>query len=343
MTSSPTSILSNGHIAENLPVPFSNRNGSEDMEAEYLNYLISGLASNNTIIIVSINKALIRVGLNLNCRMRQLGMNNVLWWALDESAHAMLTAYQIPSYFNPAFIQMETFEQGSNIYLDMMATRFSFWRSVIRTGHNMFFMDVDVVIYRNPLLDLAWDADLEGQVDEFEYEEAVDEFRYPHMCAGAFLLKPNNRSIRFLDDMEKAYTGIEHIFNDQVAMNHVLHHIDNNIVLNRYDRGPDGEKISKGKSSKETKEKQDDRLTVRFIPIDKFVNGHIWRGEVETERDGRHMKFVQSGTREVIQEFEPALLHLNGDHDKEFRFKYFPWWQLRDDLSCPLDRDLKRT
>lgn len=100
------------------------RDGSEDMEVEYLTYLISGVALNNTVITAPANKGFIGLAINFNCRMRALGINNVPFWALDKPADEILTTYRIPSYFKPAFSQTETEEAyHSENSLKMMADR----------------------------------------------------------------------------------------------------------------------------------------------------------------------------------------------------------------------------
>jgi len=68
-----------GFLADGIPIPFGSRDGSEYIEIEYLKYLISGLALNNSIIICPTNTGFIKFALNFNCRVRSLGIANVLY------------------------------------------------------------------------------------------------------------------------------------------------------------------------------------------------------------------------------------------------------------------------
>jgi len=312
----------------------SHRDGSEAKEVPYLRYLVSGLASNQTVIIVPVNKGFIRLAINFNCRMRSLSVNNVLFWALDSSAADTLRDYEIPVYYNPTYFSSQEWEvYHSENYIKMMAERPKFWKLVLKTGYNMLFLDVDIGIVTNPLLSLVGDADLEGQVDEKAPNVALDNYTYPQICGGAFFLKSNDRTARFLDRLEKTLNErTDNVEDDQQAINLLIHDPTVARSLNRFQKLPDGTAVPFGGFENGS----DDRITVRFIPVDKYVNGHIWRGFVQTEADGRHMRLVTEGSREIITEFEPALVHINGESGKEWRLKQYFWWQLEDDLTCPL-------
>ena len=163
-----------GFLAKGVPVPFSNRDGSEFIEIAYLKYLISGLALNNTIIIAPTNTGYIELALNFNCRMRTLGVTNVLYWALDDTAAEILREYRMPVYHNPNFVSISTKEYyHSEDFIEMMYDRPQFWRMVMKTGFDMLFLDVDNVIIKNPLNDIIGDADLESQVDEIEFNDGT--------------------------------------------------------------------------------------------------------------------------------------------------------------------------
>src|SRR5208282_6065558 len=149
------------------------------------------------------NTGYIELALNFNCRMRTLGVTNVLYWALDDTAAEILREYRLPVYHNPNFVSISTKEYyHSEDFIEMMYDRPQFWRMVMKTGFDMLFLDVDNVIIKNPLNDIIGDADLESQVDEIELMMALDMHHNPQMCGGAFFLKSNNRTLKFLDRME---------------------------------------------------------------------------------------------------------------------------------------------
>jgi Nucleotide-diphospho-sugar transferase len=324
------------YIAEGIPVPYPNRDGIEsDDEISYLRYLISGMALNNTIIIVPTNLAFARIAINLDCRMRALGITNALFWALDEWTVDVLQAYSIPVYFNPSFYSHANAERyHSESYNKMMQDRPKLWRMVLRTGHNMLFLDADIALLTDPMAELVQDADLEGQVDEGDFFRATNEYTNPQLCGGAFFLKSNERSIQFLDQVETAiresWWGL---VEDQQAINTIIHDPSYARMLNRFEIDPNGERTPFGGHQNGS---DDDRLSVRFVPAQGYLNGHLWRGYAGGG-GGRRIEFKDEGA--IFEEFEPALVHLNGIVEKEALLKTSGWWNLQDDMSCLLGNE----
>lgn len=273
--------------------------------------------------------------MNLNCRMRNLGINNVLYWALDETAEAILRDYQIPVYYNPTFFSSKQEESyHTENYIKMMSERPKFWKMIMRTGFNMFFMDVDIAILKNPLDEIIGDADLEGQIDEFDLLTAENIHQIPQLCAGAFFLKSNERTIKFLDKMEKVLADrVEDVLDDQQALNHVLGSRKNARIINRFKITKSGREEPFGGYGMGY---EDDRISARFIPIDTFMNGHIMEAFVNLDRSHGIMTLIDGVTKKTIREIDPALVHLNGVSWKERQMKKFNWWHVRDDLTCPL-------
>lgn len=200
----------------------------------------------------------------------------------------------------------------------------------MKTGFDMLFLDVDNIVIKNPLNDIIGDADLETQVDEKNLTMALDIHRNPKMCGGAFFLKSNSRTLKFLDRMEQAYfSGNEDIIDDQRALNFVIHNQKNARIINRFEKH--GENIPIGGFAEGP---EDDRISIRFVPVETFMNGHIWRKWVETDDDGGGMTLVNDKTGEVIKELDVSMMHLNGIRDKKEYMRYFGWWNLNDDLTC---------
>ena len=65
------------------------------------------------------------------------------------------------------------------------------------------------------------------------------------------------------------------------------------------------------------------------------MNGHVWKKWVEMDLDGG-MTLVNDTTGEIIKELDVSMMHLNGKLDKEWYMRDFGWWNLNDDLTCPL-------
>ena len=110
----------------------------------------------------------------------------------------------------------------------------------------------------------------------------MDEFSCPELGDGAFMLKSNQRCIRFLNLLEEALMeGQNNVINDRQALNLVLHNYSTTCILNRYEKEENGFNAPWGGFSMGA---EDDRLTVPFVPIDRSLNGHVWRYCVDTAR-----------------------------------------------------------
>ena len=202
----------------------------------------------------------------------------------------------------------------------------------MKTGFDMLFVDVDTVVMKNPLYDIIGDADLEIQVDEGKSKDALDIHRSPNMCAGAFFLKSNRRTLKFLDRMEQALrAGKEDIVDDQHALNFVLHDLNYARMINRFQK--DEAKTPIGGHADGP---GDDRISVRVVPVDAFMNGHILDNCVKMDVDKGVMSLLDYDTREVIKELDVSIIHLNGIKKKEEVMRKYRWWILNDDLTCPL-------
>jgi len=205
----------------------------------------------------------------------------------------------------------------------------------MQTGRNMLFLDADVAVISNPLQELIGDADLEAQIDEKELWRARDMNLSPQLCAGAFLLKSNERTLRFLDQLENDLkTQRGGIIDDQEGMNLIIHDSTMARILNRFENTEGGVTPIGGFQKGVT----DERLSVRFVPVDRYLNGHVWGREVDTDyRRGKGVFMRWKGDL-LGEEWLPALLHLNGHGfgDKEHWMKHCSWWYIREDGTCKL-------
>jgi len=322
-----------------VPIPFTNRDGFDsNEEVAYLRYLISGVAINKTVIIVPANSAFIRQALNFNCRMRSLGVTNVLFWSLDRASHEILQAYNIVSYYNPTYFSVSGHELYHSVtYLKMMHQRPRFWRNVMRTGYNMLFMDADIAVIKDPMSAIVGDADLEGQVDEFWLGWNLMEERCPRMCAGAFYLKANEKSVAMLDYMERLLSQIDRevcekpdvtdvdgnrdaICEDQEALNDF---VKNRMVARL---------VNRNVTDTFTFEGEDPRLTVRFVSPFDYLSGHVLSLATYVFNSTNLQFHDDAGT--PYQNFTPTVVHMNGHRQKEEDMKKFGWWWLNEDLTC---------
>jgi len=243
-----------------------------------------------------------------------------MFWALDPSAALYLQDRNYTMYFNPSYYSNDEFAvYHTEKYIKLMAERPKFWRTVLQTGYDMLFLDSDIIFFKNPQLDLIGDADLEGQIDEFELEQALDPDFYPEMCGGGFFLKSNERSVTFLNELERLLIlRPDGIIDDQQAINRIIHNTTLARIINR-------------KSPSEP----DERLSVRYIPFQQYLNGWLFRSHSYAQILKPHkMTYVINGTMET---FEPSLVHLNGANPEGGKLglmKKFGWWDLYDNHTC---------
>jgi len=154
-----------------------------------LRALMSRIAVNNTVIIVSTNLGFFNMSLNVLCRLEDLGATNVLTWALDEGSAKALRKRSLPYYYDTATFSVSNYTSYFDFgYIRMMIERPSVWWRLLATGYDLIFIDSDVVLFENPMGLFPRVADIEGQIDTKFWVEAERQDRVPDMCAGAFWL-----------------------------------------------------------------------------------------------------------------------------------------------------------
>ncbi|KAJ3158208.1 hypothetical protein HK101_001374 [Irineochytrium annulatum] len=153
-----------------------------------LDTLLAGAAdANRTIVLLPFNDAYKAVLSNLLCSIRRVEAAEsvklpLVFWPLDEDARkwAQSTGLGPILYDDTLFSVNEwvgySHDGKKSPYFQMMRERGKMFRKIVHDlGYNIFFLDSDVVVLRNPLSLLRWDSTVEIQVDAWAEDQVVME------------------------------------------------------------------------------------------------------------------------------------------------------------------------
>lgn len=307
-----------------------------------LRALMSRIAINNTVIIVSTNLGFFNMSLNVLCRLEDLGATNVLTWALDEGSAKALRDRSLPYYYDTATFSVSNYTSYFDFdYIRMMIERPSVWWRLLATGYDLIFIDSDVVLFENPMGLFPRVGDIEGQIDAKFWLEAERQDRVPDMCAGAFWLRSSPTTLRFLDHMKGAIEkhAVRERFDDQYALNSIIRDPKLAVITNR---GAQREK--RGEISEED---AGGRLRVHFVEPTRIMGGRLEKfstREVD-KKDYYNVTFVFKGRGGKSRRVHPGLFHLNGrglEYIKLKMLKKSGWWEVQEDGYCRTKEGMRR-
>lgn len=364
------SLSSAPHAAEWSPVlPPSPWVGHEkDAEAvRRLRSLIQPLAKDNTILIVPSNLAFLPLALNLRCRLSSLGVQNILFWALDEQAESRLTSQGVPNFYDPTLTpegnpNATWYRDGG--YQRMMHSRPRAWWRVLATGFDMLFVDADIVAFRGPESWFPRVGDVEVQLDGFEgWKTMLNESLAPHLCAGLFWMRSGPRTLQLMESVNAELTSClqdaEELkaealraaggkgtlptvglpkgkramrCDDQLALSQVLHKMMRQGTA-AANRGP----LARNNLVSCWKQQQQTSLRVLMQDARVLLPGHLARRGFLRGKGFRAKFYYKRFSRDKQIRIKPALLHYNGFghiHKKVASMKKFGWWELDSLDKC---------
>lgn len=315
---------------------------SDVIPVRALRALMSQIAINNTVIILSTNLGFFNMTLNVLCRLEDLGATNVLTWALDEGSANALRQRRLTYYYDTATFSVSNYTSYFDFdYIRMMIERPSVWWRLLATGYDLIFIDSDVVLFENPMGLFPRVGDIEGQIDAKFWLEAERQDRIPDMCAGAFWLRSSPTTLRFLDQMKGAIEKhtVRERFDDQYALNSIIRDPNLAVITNR---GPQREK-----GGELSEEDAGGRLRVHFVEPTRIMGGRLEKFS-SREVDGQdyyNVTFVFKDREGASRRVRPGLFHLNGrglEYIKLKMLKKSGWWEVQEDGYCRTKEGMRR-
>ena len=311
-------------------------------------------AVNNTIVVVPINEGMLNFAHNLICSVGKTSFDpkKLVFWTLGEQAGKILEAGGYTTFHDPSLFGVATNENPVH-YTDefhkMMLERPKFFHKVLSTGLDMLFMDVDTVLYDNPLAVVDDNADLIFSSDSYEFYGSAagassegsgdsDPFqdirakgdKIPPVCMGFFYMRSGANTIRLCESFRDVLTGAPGFdyhrekagfVDDQSGMDVLLNDGRAQLV----DPLPRGiaDAMLEGRYSGRTE------LKVRLLDQSWYASGHLFR-----HRNDEY----QRGLEELQANGKSRLgIHFNwdtGEITKVDGAKQMGIWQLTEEGQC---------
>ena len=152
---------------------------------------------------------------NLKCSLLHLGIENVLYWALDSDTHKSLISNGYLSYFNPALLKpgeiLKSMNQKDAISTKVLREKVRLLHKVLSAGFDLWYLDPDVVASRS-FIERASEytkAPLNAEIvlsvgDPDVGESTIDVKSPPKPNLGIMYMRNTENSLRFLESvMEK--------------------------------------------------------------------------------------------------------------------------------------------
>jgi Nucleotide-diphospho-sugar transferase len=331
----------------------------EDMHSiTRLRHAISNGVVNNTVIVVPVRSRDWLWVINMNCRFSYLGQSNVLYWAMDEDAAALLQIHKYRFYYNPTL-------SGVNKLNPLIAeakNKFQLWHWVIDIGVHLLYIEPTVAIFHNPLDALHMDADIEAIIDESSIDAAttLTKRSAPTVGTGVIWLRATGNVKEFLDQLRGLLDSGDYA-DDTDVLNKVLRdHPKKYTVANPINNQPD---------QPFTPETQHNAtmavlptppadtthgLSYRYVsPLD-FVNEPIFTEDMHLHTSGYSSAFSLQQSNWDDDRFYPTLLYIGASEFQDYevtatqeqgeqdgsrmveRWRSLGWWELNSEGKCAL-------
>ena len=323
-----------------------------------LRNVISDRVVNDTVIVVPVRSRDWLWVLNMNCRFSYLGQSNVLYWAMDEDAAALLQVHKYRFYYNPILSVVNE----RNPLIDEAKNKFRLWNWVIHTGVHLLYIEPTVAIFHNPLEALHMDADIEAIINESSIDAAttLTKRRSPTVGTGVIWLRATGYMNEFLDllngllDSGK-YAGDIDVLN-KVLRGHPKKYTIANPIDNKPDQPftPESQHNATVAIAPTPPGDNTHGLSYRYVsPLD-FVNQPIFTEDMHLHTPGYSSAFSLRESDRDDDRFYPTLLYIGasdlenyeiaatqeqGDQDGSRmvdRWRSLGWWELNSGGKCAL-------
>jgi len=191
---------------------------------------------NNTIIIVSTNAGFFNMSLSTLCRMREIGVTNVLTWALDKASATALAKLDMPHYFDPkTFSVAKPTSYYDPEYVRMMTQRPAVWWRMLATGFDLLFLDSGHRRVRQPHEGVQEDGGHRGAGGRAGLGASGAERSHPGHVRGGVLDPVEAAEPAHAGPHERRHREArgEQRFDDQYALNSIIHDSSEAVALNR--------------------------------------------------------------------------------------------------------------
>jgi hypothetical protein len=300
---------------------------------------------NDTVIIIPVQARDWPWVINLSCRLSFLGQTNVVYWALDDDAAALLQAHNYPFYHNPLLHS----HGDPNLKIDDARNKIRVWNWVLHTGVHLLYLEPTVALFHNPIEALTMDADIEAIISEASVNAAttITENGRPTLGTGAIWLRTTRNVHDFLDSLyELLDTGK---YKDETdVLNSVLRDNPRQFVIaNEIDNNPTGVTSNTGQNATTP------LLQYRYVSPFYFVNHPIFAGDMQVQTSGYTSSFSLRETSGADELFYPTLVYIEGRDVERYElartnggdgaenkmvesWRNLGWWELTDEGKCSL-------
>ncbi|KAI8903508.1 core-2/I-branching enzyme-domain-containing protein [Gorgonomyces haynaldii] len=102
---------------------------------------------NKTLVVIPMNEAFLKVGLNLICTLEHFGFTNVVVWALDQQVHQHMIQNNHLSLFIPGFPGLSKQLTGKDPYFHkMLRWKPKLLKYILDAGYNIISIDADSLV-----------------------------------------------------------------------------------------------------------------------------------------------------------------------------------------------------
>lgn len=300
-----------------------------------------------TVIAIPVNESFRRIGLNLACSLKKVGVHNFFFWALDKPTEEFYTKLGYFAFHDDALFGAQHFQiYRTESYIKMMQMRPTFFKQIIGLGFDMFFLDADIVVTKNPyeylyseqhlaehrigdkvvLPDMEVQVDLRYFLDSADMKDLNSKNWAPEACGGMFLLRATAGSKWYCDTMHQWFQMANNSkLDDQQAMNMLIQD-QNGCVMNDF-ISPKNVHSCLNASKKD--KNPNSLFKTRYLDQISFVNGHLMYG-----------KFLQ--LKDKFKTHPLYAFHANGVPTKETFMRLNSLWYLTKDDTCAHEAEEKK-
>ena len=167
---------------------------------------------NKTIILLSVDAGYIDMGLNiLETSLLKFHITNFLFVCSDNTSVEVLESVNIPCYLYNTSTHEDNTVYGSKVFAAKTHIKTHIILEALRLGYSVFILDVDIVLFRNPLDYFScMDCDIQIQSDGAEAN------------TGFYIVRPTKAGIELHNKALQMWRRETKVYTNQRAIDHTL-------------------------------------------------------------------------------------------------------------------------